>query len=77
MNKLRNTFVDYTSKKLDKKQILNKIINDTENRYFLNNACLTYVQIFGCHFTNIMFHKGTIHSGIPMLKVFLKYLIGI
>lgn len=34
MNKLRNAFVDYTSKKLDKKQILNKIINDTENRYF-------------------------------------------
>lgn len=74
MNKLRNLFADYTSIKVDKKQILNKIINDTENKYFSkqNEASLTCVQMFGCHFIDIMFHKVTIYSRYSYVKGIFK-----
>ena len=39
MNKLRNACVDYTSIRLDKKQILNKIINYTENTLTRSEHC--------------------------------------
>lgn len=47
MNKLRNACVHYTSIGLDKKYILNKVINDTENRYFLNRMMLLS-HLFKC-----------------------------